>query len=86
MNQAIQFPDRRHWDEERQAVCFPALVNGFQVQCAVTLRQLTALKEAGDPLTIFDERRWDLEDLAEQRILAEDYDASGWVWLDVSVR
>ncbi|WP_149806699.1 DUF1488 family protein, partial [Salmonella enterica] len=22
MNQAIQFPDREHWDEQRQAVCF----------------------------------------------------------------
>ncbi|MBW7984988.1 DUF1488 domain-containing protein [Enterobacillus tribolii] len=86
MNQAIQFPDRRHWDEERQAVCFPALVNGFQVQCAVTLRYLTVLKEGADPLTIFDDMRWDLEDLTEQRILAEDYDASGWIWLDVSAR
>ncbi|MBR7539158.1 DUF1488 family protein, partial [Mycobacterium tuberculosis] len=29
MNQAIQFPDREHWDEQRQAVCFPALVSGM---------------------------------------------------------
>ncbi|HGY5925520.1 TPA: DUF1488 family protein, partial [Klebsiella michiganensis] len=28
MNQAIQFPDREVWDEARQCIAFPALVNG----------------------------------------------------------
>lgn len=88
MNQAIQFPDRQHWDEKLQAVCFPALVNGFQVQCAVTLEQLSLLGEGSeeDPLAIFGALRWDLEDLAEQRILDEDYDASGWIWIEASSR
>ncbi|EFI9314594.1 TPA: DUF1488 family protein, partial [Escherichia coli O25b:H4-ST131] len=25
MNQAIQFPDREEWDENKKCVCFPAL-------------------------------------------------------------
>ncbi|HAI48919.1 MAG TPA: DUF1488 domain-containing protein, partial [Enterobacteriaceae bacterium] len=36
MNQAIQFPDVETWNEELAAVCFPALVGGFQVNCAVS--------------------------------------------------
>ena len=36
MNQAIHFPDREVWDESKQAVCFPVLVNGMQMTCAIT--------------------------------------------------
>lgn len=35
MNQAIQFPDREEWDAQKKAVCFPALVNGMQLMCAI---------------------------------------------------
>ncbi|WP_459592147.1 DUF1488 family protein, partial [Enterobacter asburiae] len=31
MNQAIHFPDRESWDEHKQAVCFPVLVQGMQL-------------------------------------------------------
>ncbi|MFP8166490.1 DUF1488 family protein [Escherichia coli] len=37
MNQAIQFPDREEWDENKKCVCFPALVNGMQLTCAILL-------------------------------------------------
>ncbi len=40
MNQAIQFPDREVWDEARQCIAFPALVNGMQLTCALTLTVL----------------------------------------------
>ncbi|MDU3049437.1 MAG: DUF1488 domain-containing protein [Escherichia coli] len=36
MNQAIQFPDREEWDENKKCVCFPALVNGMQLTCAIS--------------------------------------------------
>ncbi|MGS5156272.1 DUF1488 domain-containing protein, partial [Escherichia coli] len=36
MNQAIQFPDREEWNESKKCVCFPALVNGMQLTCAIT--------------------------------------------------
>ena len=35
MNQAIHFPDREIWDENKQAVCFPVLVHGMQLTCAI---------------------------------------------------
>lgn len=39
MNQAIHFPDREIWDENKQAVCFPVLVHGMQLTCAIKGRR-----------------------------------------------
>ncbi|RLR17991.1 DUF1488 domain-containing protein [Sodalis-like symbiont of Bactericera trigonica] len=36
MNQAIHFPDLKHWDDERQSVCFPALMSGTRVEFQVS--------------------------------------------------
>ncbi len=47
MNQAIQFPDREEWNESKKCVCFPALVNGMQLTCAITGESL-ANRFAGD--------------------------------------
>ncbi|MFD1800702.1 DUF1488 domain-containing protein [Mixta tenebrionis] len=82
MNQAIQFPDRESWDEQRQAVCFPAMVNGFQLNCAISAEVL--LQRFGgnsEPLAIFRQHRWDLEDQAQALIEAQQEDSQGWVWL-----
>ena len=54
MNQAIHFPDREQWDESKQAVCFPVLVHGMQLTCAVSgylylgspVKQIRPLTEA----------------------------------------
>ncbi|MTD29234.1 DUF1488 family protein [Erwinia sorbitola] len=82
MNQAIQFPEREWWDETAQAVCFSALVNGFQLVCAIDgealLRRFTA---EGDPLICFSQNRWELEEDAELAIKQQEEDAQGWVWL-----
>nr|WP_024966608.1 DUF1488 domain-containing protein [Pantoea sp. IMH] len=82
MNQAIQFPDREWWDEKAQAVCFPALVNGFQLTCALRGEALARrFGESPDPLTTFRHHRWDIEDEAEQAIKEGKEDDQGWVWL-----
>ncbi|EAB6859660.1 DUF1488 domain-containing protein, partial [Salmonella enterica subsp. enterica] len=47
MNQAIQFPDREEWDENKQCVCFPALVNGMKLTCAISGESL-AYRFTGD--------------------------------------
>lgn len=82
MNQAIQFPEREWWDETVQAVCFSALVNGFQLVCAidgeVLLRRFTT---TSDPLVCFCLNRWKLEEDAELAIKQQKEDAQGWVWL-----
>ncbi|MDK1254960.1 DUF1488 domain-containing protein [Cronobacter dublinensis] len=84
MNQAIQFSDREHWDEQRQAVCFPALVNGLVLTCAIPQSVLVARFSGESPdewLAAFRDHRWDLEEDAEQLIAAQQEDAQGWVWL-----
>ncbi|RKQ41406.1 DUF1488 domain-containing protein [Enterobacter sp. R1(2018)] len=84
MNQTIQFPDREEWDERRNAVCFPALVNGFQMTCAIS-GEAVASRYGGDNaqewLALFRTHRWDLEEEAHTLILDEQEDDQGWYWL-----
>jgi len=81
MNQVIQFPDRETWNETEQAVTFPAMVNGFQLTCAISVAVLFQRFGEGEPLEIFCAHRWDLEDLAQELIEEQQEDAQGWVWL-----
>lgn len=82
MNQAILFPDREWWDESANAICFPALVNGFQILCAIDgellIRRFGKDKEV---IESFRQHRWDLEEEAEAAIKAEKEDTQGWIWL-----
>lgn len=84
MNQAIQFPDREQWDDRHMAICFPALVNGFQVMCGIR-GEIIASRFGGDNketwLELFRLNRWDLEDEAEVLIAAGEDDNQGWIWL-----
>ena len=84
MNQAIQFPDREEWDAQKEAVCFPVLVNGMQLMCAIkgeTLANRFGGERAEQWLTRFCEHRWDLEEEAEALIQSQQEDNHGWVWL-----
>ena len=81
MNQAIQFPDRESWDEDKQAVCFPALVNGMQMMCAIEAGTLARRFSDGLPIEMFREHRWDLEEEASDAIRKGDEDDQGWFWL-----
>lgn len=81
MNQAIQFPDRERWDPAVLAVCFPALVNGMQLTCAVKGDILQQRFGGNDPLTAFRDNRWDLEEEASDLIRDGQEDNQGWVWL-----
>jgi len=84
VNQAIQFPDREEWDENKKCVCFPALVNGMQLTCAISGESL-AYRFTGDTpeqwLASFRQHRWDLEEEAENLIQEQNEDDQGWVWL-----
>ncbi len=87
MNQAIQFPDREVWDEARQCIAFPALVNGMQLTCALTLTVLKKRFGGEEPaqwLAAFREHRWDLEDEAQDLILDQQEDAQGWILVFLS--
>ncbi|MBS0850075.1 DUF1488 domain-containing protein [Citrobacter sp. JGM124] len=84
MNQAIQFPDSEVWDENKQAICFTALVAGFQVNCAVSGTWLVGEFGGSTPeqwLALFRQHRWDLEEHFEALIRNEEEDTQGWYWL-----
>ncbi|WP_230353547.1 DUF1488 domain-containing protein [Lelliottia sp. WAP21] len=81
MNQAIHFPDREIWDEVKQAVCFPVIVNGMQLTCAMAGGELLRRFGGMSPLDVFRENRWDLEEEASDRIRDRQEDDQGWVWL-----
>lgn len=80
MNQAIHFPDLEQWDDERQSVCFPALVGGMRAECQVSAGWLcsrfsSAAAEA-NPLALFRQHRLDVEDAMES-LIAQGMDIDG---------
>ncbi|AWP31491.1 DUF1488 domain-containing protein [Pantoea eucalypti] len=81
MNQAIQFPDDEAYDAELKAVCFPVLVNGMRLNCAISCESLISRFGEGEAMALFQHHRWDLEDEAEEAIRQDNVDAQGWVWL-----
>jgi len=81
MNQAIQFPDEESYDAELNAVCFPVLVNGMRLNCAISRESLAARFGEGEAMALFQHHRWDLEDEAEAAIRQDNMDSQGWIWL-----
>ncbi|MDK9739188.1 DUF1488 family protein [Vibrio sp. D404a] len=83
MNQSILFPDIQTWDEENQSVVFPAQQSGALIECLVSLEQLAKLAgrevESDQALSVFNELRFDLEELAEELIEEEEFNSSGQI-------
>ncbi|MFP1455664.1 DUF1488 domain-containing protein [Escherichia coli] len=84
MNQAIQFPDREEWDENKKCVCFPALVNGMQLTCAISGESL-AYRFTGDTpervVSEFVSIAGGLGQRSRNLIQEQSEDDQGWVWL-----
>lgn len=80
MNQAIHFPDLEQWDDERQSVCFPALVSGMRVECQVSASWLynrfVCAADNASPLALFRQHRLDVEDAIEL-LIAQGADLDG---------
>ncbi|WP_026958249.1 MULTISPECIES: DUF1488 domain-containing protein [Aliagarivorans] len=86
MNQGIIISDDQHWQPVEQRIEFSAQVGGAKVQCAVrkaTLEHMVGLplNDEATLLEAYHSVQFDIEDLIEQRIDAEDYDTSGAVVL-----
>ncbi|NOH81383.1 DUF1488 domain-containing protein [Vibrio sp. RE86] len=82
MNQSILFPDIQSWDEDKQAIVFPAQQSGALIQCLVNtaeLEKLSGQQVEGEQqaLTVFSQYRFDLEELAEELIEDEDFNSKG---------
>lgn len=83
MNQAIQFLEDEYLDSERQAVVFSALDSGRKLTCAMSIVELSNHFGEGEPLTLFDKNRWDIEEMAEKAITLELDDSHGCYWLSI---
>lgn len=82
MNQAILFPDLYHWDEKLQSVVFHAQQGGALIDCIVGTAELAKLSGAvvsdgQQALSVFEQYRFDLEELAESLIEDEEFNARG---------
>ncbi|PJC85169.1 DUF1488 domain-containing protein [Vibrio sp. HA2012] len=78
MNQSILFPDVQDWNDDLQAITFPAQQSGALIECVITLDKLSQLAEtevsAGEEaLQQFKLLRFDIEELAEELIENEEF-------------
>ncbi len=82
MNQSILFPDTQHWDEENKRVVFFAQQSGSLIECCISSDELEiisgyAIKNGEQALAVFDDCRFDMEELAEQLIEDELFNEDG---------
>lgn len=84
MNQAILFPDRQTWHSASQSVLFPAQHAGALLEC--TVHKLVLSHLSGEMITngeqaiqVFEQWRFDLEELAESLIEDEAFNLGGQI-------
>ena len=86
MNQDVIFADIQYWDCEQQKMIFPAQSQGMNISCSISLERLKQISEQ-DPMTeaeimaVFNDSRFDIEDIAEALIEAEAFDEQGLIQL-----
>ncbi len=86
MNQNILFSDLQNWDDDKQAVNFPAQQGGALITCWVSLKwlqqhTLQPLVTESEILAAFSANRFDLEELAEEQIEDEEFDSEGCIFI-----
>lgn len=84
MNQSILFPDLQTWDELNRTMTFPAQQSGALIECIVSQEELEKLSgqsisDAQQAQDLFAQYRFELEELAEQLIEDEEFNADGKV-------
>ncbi len=82
MNQSILFPDSQRWDDANQRIVFPAQQNGALIECSISCDELEkisgyTIKTGEQALAVFNDCRFDLEELAEQLIDDELFNDDG---------
>jgi len=84
MNQSILFPDIQSWDEDKQAIVFPAQQSGALIECTVSLEVLKQMsgqtvENEIAAIDVFNSLRFEIEELAEELIEEEEFDSSGFI-------
>ena len=86
MNQSILFNDGVVWQETQQRLMFSAQMLGVTVLCYIShhyLEQLAArpLLRPDDLLQAFETLRFDIEELAEQKMAEQEFAEDGSIYL-----
>ncbi|BDM62578.1 transcriptional regulator [Shewanella sp. NFH-SH190041] len=84
MNQNILFPDLQSWDAGKQQVVFPVQVEGRTLFCVISVKKLAQISgvngiTADNVLTVFNDARFDIEDMTEALVEDEAYDDQGHI-------
>ncbi len=87
MNQSIQFNDGVEWQESEQRLFFTAQAYGMAVNCYFGRHRLELLsgqelRRSADILFAFEQHRFEVEELAELKIAAQEFAEDGSVYLD----
>ncbi|MGD8112601.1 DUF1488 domain-containing protein [Vibrio sp. TRT 21S02] len=82
MNQSILFPDIQSWDAELRTIRFPAQYSGALIECILTSAELekiagTKIEGEQQALEIFNQNRFEIEELAETLIEEEVFTPEG---------
>ncbi|WP_076541702.1 DUF1488 domain-containing protein [Shewanella sp. UCD-KL21] len=87
MNQSVIFTDLVEWNTQQQTMLFIGQVQGMNINCIVSKERLLQLSgqqtateqsmQAEQAFALFERVRFDLEDIAEEMIEAEDFDQQG---------
>lgn len=87
MNQSILFSDQLAWNDELAMVEFQAHQSGMLIVCLVGVGKLAELSntesvDKAKALEVFEQVRFDIEELAESLIEDEAFDEQGRIVLD----
>lgn len=81
MNQSIIFSDDATWDDELASIQFTGQQQGMTILCYISLNELSQLSqevvEQQQAKSVFEQYRFDIEDLAEELIEQEAFDEKG---------
>ncbi|MCG9698374.1 DUF1488 domain-containing protein [Shewanella sp. Isolate11] len=86
MNQNILFSDDATWSDESASIQFTGQQQGMNIRCYIGLSALGRLSQQTilnqqQAMKVFDEYRFDIEELAEQLIEQEVFDEQGRIWI-----
>jgi len=92
MNQAILFSDNEQYQAQQQQVRFQAQYQGALITCCIDVAHLYQLNEQTPPpesseatvMALFENARFDIEDLAETMIQQQSFDQDGHIHLSFS--
>lgn len=87
MNQSVIFNELVRWVAELEVVEFTAQQQGNLIRCQVSrryLQQFSAPQLVGedDTIKVFEQQRFDLEEMAEALITEEAFDCQGNISID----